>query len=82
MSDYIRELFRELYSGRIENQAIIEKSAQVYEAKKKLFAEKINKELFAEYDDLVTELCNMYNEEYFVRGFKIGARLTKETFEK
>ncbi|MBQ7907245.1 MAG: hypothetical protein IJ309_07465 [Clostridia bacterium] len=82
MSDCIRELFRELYFGKIENQAIIEKSAEIYEVEKKLFAGKIDRELFGEYDDLVTELCQMYSEEYFVKGFKIGARLTKEALEK
>lgn len=40
------------------------------------------KELLCEYENLLFEIADQYNEEYFAKGFELGAKIATEVFYK
>ena len=87
----MKETIRELFYGNIfpcemcgnNNDEIKSLSRKIIESREKLcenFTEE-QKELLERYDDISCELHSLFNEEFFVCGFSLGAKLTKEAIE-
>ena len=68
----------------IDNKALIELEKHKDELKKELRAHfnKEERELFGEYDNVLFEISNQYNEEYFAKGFELGVKIATEVFYK
>ena len=68
----------------IYNRTLVDlehKSANIQnELLKKLSKEEM--ELFKEYDNILFEIANQYNEEYFAKGFELGLKIATEVFYK
>ena len=73
MSAEINKLFK------IEQEKIVT-SERIKELNKKIYEMSKRNPVSEEYEDLLSELSLAYQEEMFVRGFKLGARLTKEVY--
>ncbi len=87
----MKETIRELFYGNIfpsercgnSNAEIKKLSKRLSEAREKLcegFTEE-QKALLEQYDDLSCELHSIFNEEFFVDGFSLGAKIVKEAIE-
>ncbi len=68
----------------IYNKEIIDLEHRRTELQKELskLLKKDVKELFLEYDNVLFEIANLYNEEYFAKGFELGLKIATEVFYK
>ena len=71
MNSEIKRLFKIEQEKIIISEKIKELNKQIYEMSK-------SNPISEKYEDLLAELSLAYQEEMFVRGFKLGMRLTKE----
>ena len=88
----MKETIRELFYGNIfpsercgnNNTEIKALTKRLCEGRGKLCNSLSNeqKELLEQYDDLIGEMYSLYNEEFFVYGFSLGAKIIKESLDK
>ena len=87
----MKETIKELFYGNIypsercgNNNAEIKALAKKLSEKRELLCKKLTeeqKEMLEEYDEISCELHSIFNEQFFVDGFSLGARLIKEAIE-
>ena len=87
MKETIRKLFygnifpsERCGNGNLEVKTLARKIGE----KRELLCECLNeeqKEILEEYDELLSELHSFFNEEFFVDGFSLGAKIVKEAIE-
>ena len=87
----MKETIRQLFYGNIfpsercgnSNTEIKALSRKIIESRERLcenFTEE-QKALLEQYDDISCELHSLFNEEFFVCGFSLGAKIVKEAIE-
>ena len=69
----ISRLFKLEQEKIITNDKIAKLRKEIYELSRKIEANE-------KYEDLLAELSLAYQEEMFVRGFKLGMKLSKESY--
>ena len=87
----MKETIRQLFYGNIfpcercgnNNVEIKSLSRKLIESREKLreCLTEEQKSLLEQYDDMTYELHALYNEEFFVEGFSLGAKIVKEATE-
>ena len=73
MCNEIKRLFKLEQEKIITNDKIAKLRKEIYELSRKIEANE-------KYEDLLAELSLAYQEEMFVRGFKLGMKLSKESY--
>lgn len=68
----------------IYNKKLIELEQKSSQLQRELLKNlsKEQRELFKEYDNILFEIANQYNEEYFAKGFELGLKIATEVFYK
>lgn len=86
----MKETIRQLFYGNIFPCEMCGNTAEIKSLSRKLIEsrEKLleclteeQKSLLEQYDDMTCELYALYNEEFFVEGFSLGAKIVKEAIE-
>lgn len=88
MKNTIKKIYRS-DAFLIEKCGIHNKKLKELEAKKDLLQRNIRnqvgrevKAILQEYEEILFEISNQYNEEYFAKGFELGAKIATEVFYK
>ena len=87
----MKETIRQLFYGNIfpcercgnDNEEIKSLSRKLIESRENLCKNltEEQKEFLERYDDISCELHALFNEEFFVSGFSLGAKFIKEAIE-
>ena len=88
----MEKTIRELFYGNIypcekcgtKNSEIKDLTGKLSEYRESLCRELTDKqkEALEKYDDLLGEISSLFNEEFFVEGFMLGAKIIKEALEQ
>ena len=88
----MKKTIRELFYGSIyhcekcgiKNLEIKALTGKLSEYRESLCSELTDKqkETLEKYDDLLGEISSLFNEEFFVEGFLLGAKIIKEALEQ
>ena len=88
MKNTIKKIYRS-DAFLIERCGIHNKKLKELEAKKDLMQSSLEKRaegevksLMHEYEEILFEISNQYNEEYFAKGFELGVKIATEVFYK